>query len=103
DIAGCTAYTDREGNPITVSGGCDARGAWDAENLERQEDKIVTAINALDADVVGLEEIENSLPFGEDRDAALANLVEALNADAGSGTWAFAPSPEALPGDEDVI
>uniref|UniRef100_UPI003B3B60F1 ExeM/NucH family extracellular endonuclease n=1 Tax=Pseudactinotalea sp. TaxID=1926260 RepID=UPI003B3B60F1 len=103
DIPGCTAYTDREGTPLTVSGGCDARGAWDEENLQRQEDKIVTAINALDADVVGLEEIENSLPFGEERDNALATLVDALNADAGAGTWAYAPSPEALPEDEDVI
>src|SRR5699024_3896302 len=79
DLPGCTAYTDRDGNPLTVSGGCDARGAWNEENLQRQQDKIVAAINALDADVVSLEEIENSATFGQDRDAALATLVDALN------------------------
>ena len=80
-----------------MSGGCDARGAWDETNLQRQQDKIVAAINGLGGDVVGLEEIENSAAFGEDRDTALATLVDALNADAGAGTWAFAPSPAALP------
>ncbi|HEY9412548.1 MAG TPA: ExeM/NucH family extracellular endonuclease [Jiangellaceae bacterium] len=105
DLPGCTAFTDREGNPISVSGGCDARGAWDAENLARQQGKIVAAINGLGADVVSLEEIENSAKFGTDRDAALASLVEALNAAAGAGTWAFAPSPATLPAldEEDVI
>src|SRR5690606_29985778 len=105
DLPGCTAYTDRDGNPITVSGGCDARGAWDEENLQRQQDKIVAAINGLGADVVGLEEIENSSKFGKDRDTALAALVDALNADAGAGTWAYAPSPATLPdlAEQDVI
>src|SRR5690606_7262001 len=102
-LQGCSFYTDREGNPITVSGGCLARGAANAENLERQEVKIVEAITALGADVVGLQEIENSAPFGVDRDFALASLVEALNEAEGAGTWAFAPSPTATPVDEDVI
>ena len=105
DLPGCTAYTDRDGNPISVSGGCDARGAWDEANLLRQQDKIVAAINALDADVVSLEEIENSAKFGQDRDAALATLVDALNEAAGTERWAFAPSPAELPdlAEEDVI
>ena len=102
-LAGCSFYTDREGNPVTVSGGCLARGAANAENLERQESKIVAAITALGADVVGLQEIENSAPFGVDRDFALATLVEALNDAEGAGTWAFAPSPAQTPSDEDVI
>ncbi|UNX53705.1 ExeM/NucH family extracellular endonuclease [Georgenia sp. TF02-10] len=105
DLPGCEPYTDRAGNPISVAGGCDARGAWDAANLQRQQDKIVAAINALGADVVSLEEIENSAKFGKDRDAALAALVEALNAAAGPGTWAYAPSPATLPdlAEQDVI
>ena len=105
DLPGCTAYTDRDGNPLTVSGGCDARGAWNEENLQRQQDKIVAAINGLDADVVSLEEIENSARFGEDRDAALATLVDALNEAAGEERWAFAPSPAELPdlAEQDVI
>ncbi len=39
-------------------------------NLQRQQAKIVTAINTLGADIVSLEEIENSVKFGKDRDAA---------------------------------
>jgi 5'-nucleotidase len=102
-LTGCTYYTDRAGNPITVNRGCDARGAANAENLERQETKIVAAIDALDADVVALMEIENSTPFGKDRDQALSDLVDALNDAAGGDEWAFVPSPAALPDDEDVI
>lgn len=102
-LSGCTFYTDRDGNPITVNSGCDARGAADAANLKRQQDKIVAAINGLSADVVSLEEIENSARFGENRDSALASLVTALNAAAGSEVWAYVKSPATLPATEDVI
>lgn len=109
DVTGCTAYNDRAGNPITVRS-CSVsngpRGAWDAANLTRQQDKIVEAISALDADVVALEEIEASSAVaggGTDRDAALNALVAALNAKAGSAVWSAVPSPAAVPTDEDVI
>jgi len=103
-LSGCQPYTDREGNPVTVKTGCNARGAWDAANLKRQQTKIVNAINGLGADVVSLEEIENSLATdGEDRDVSLATLVDALNDAAGAGTWKYVPSPAKLPADEDVI
>ncbi|WP_278236270.1 ExeM/NucH family extracellular endonuclease [Isoptericola sp. AK164] len=102
-LEGCSYYTDRAGDPISVRGGCLARGAADAENLQRQETKIVAAISDLGADVVALEEIENSAAFGKDRDQALSDLVDALNAADGAGTWAFVPSPAEVPADEDVI
>ena len=102
-LVGCSYYNDRAGNPITVRSGCDARGAANTVNFERQQAKIVAAINALDADVVSLEEIENSAAFGKDRDDALTNLVNALNAVVGSTAWAFAASPTELPANEDVI
>ncbi len=102
-VPGCEAFTDRAGNPLTVSGGCDARGAWDEVSFDRQEAKIVAAINGLGADVVSLQEIENSAAFGQDRDVALAALVDALNEDAGAGTWGYVPSPARLPSSEDVI
>ena len=94
---GCSAYNDRDGDGNNVRGGCDPRGAWDPEDLERQQEKIVAAINALDADVVGLMEIENSAALGEDVDDAVETLVAALNADAGAGTWAANPSSAELP------
>lgn len=102
-LDGCQYYTDRDGAPISVRTGCLARGAADAENLERQETKIVAAISELGADVVSLEEIENSAAFGKDRDQALADLVDALDEVDGAGTWAFVPSPAEVPADEDVI
>jgi 5'-nucleotidase len=103
----CTWYNDRDGNHITVNdcGPSGPRGAANAENLARQQAKTVSAINALGADVVSLEEVENSAKFGKPRDSALSILVDALNAAAGPGTWAFVPSPSTL-GDqasEDVI
>ena len=104
--ATCTSYTDRQGNPVTVNtceGGPAVRGAADAANLARQQAKIVAAINALDADVVSLEEIENSRIAGKDRDAAVAVLVDALNAALGTDEWAYAASPASVPDEEDMI
>ena len=65
----------------------------------------MSAINGLGADVVSLEEIENSAKFGENRDAAVGTLVDALNAQAGAGTWEFVPTPATAgdQADEDVI
>ncbi|MGB0100124.1 MAG: ExeM/NucH family extracellular endonuclease, partial [Nocardioides sp.] len=102
---GCNAYRDRDGDGNNVSSGCDVRGAWDPQDLDRQQTKIVSAINALDADVVGLMEIENSVKLGEDVDEAVQTLVAALNEDAGAGTWAANPSSADLPpvADQDVI
>ncbi len=92
----CTSFNDRAGTPITVNQ-CTPngpRGAWDATNLQRQLAKEIPAINSLDADVMSLEEIENSVQFGKDRDDALAKLVAALNDAAGTTRWAYVPSPD---------
>ncbi|WP_456821133.1 ExeM/NucH family extracellular endonuclease [Cellulomonas sp. URHB0016] len=95
--AGCTSFNDRTGDPVTVNSGCEPRGAWDPADLARQQAKIVKAINGLDADVVGLLEIENSLVVDGVADEALGTLVDALNADAGSTVWAYVPSSSELP------
>jgi predicted extracellular nuclease len=57
-----------------------SRGADNAEEFRRQEDKIVAAICALDADIIGLAEIENN---GYGSNSALAQLVDAINASCG--------------------
>ena len=103
-LTGCSYYTDRAGNPITVRSGCDARGAANAENLLRQQDKIVAAITKSGADVVSLMEIENSAQFGKNRDDALAKLVDALNI-ATPGIWDYVRTPANAPplADEDMI
>ncbi|MGO3649096.1 ExeM/NucH family extracellular endonuclease [Agrococcus casei] len=100
--AGCEAYEDRDGNPIATDY-CTPRGAYDAENFERQQAKIVTAINTLDASVVALEEIEDSSDFGNDRDASIEHLVGELNAAADEDRWAFVPSPEWIPATGDDV
>ena len=82
-----TTFTDE--NP-------QARGAANAEEFAIQKSKIVTAINALDADVVALQEIENSVKLGEAPDEALADLVAGLNAAAGSNVWDYVRTPDAL-------
>ncbi len=58
-------------------GGNNARGADSESELQRQEAKLVSAIIALQADVIGLMEIENNLD-AENR------LVAALNREIGS-------------------
>ncbi|HTH06337.1 MAG TPA: ExeM/NucH family extracellular endonuclease, partial [Ilumatobacteraceae bacterium] len=61
----------------------DQRGANDQEEFDRQEAKIVAALAAIDADVFGLIEIENS-----DDALPLDTLVAALNDVVGAGTYA---------------
>src|SRR5699024_10889751 len=58
------------------------RGADTTAEFERQEAKIVSAINELDAQIVGLLEIENN------DGVALDTLVAALNEAAGHPKWA---------------
>ncbi len=103
----CTYYNDKDGAPVTVNSCTNngPRGAANDANLVRQRNKIVAAINTADADIVSLEELENSVKFGKNRDFAINALVSALNADAGTGTWAAVPSPATLPttDDQDVI
>ncbi len=107
----CSFYTDRAGAKVTVNScnGNGPRGAADDTNLARQRAKIVAAINTLGADVLSLEEIENSAQYAgaNRRDDALSSLVDALNAAAGSDVWEFVPSPAPADrpavADEDVI
>lgn len=71
----------------------DCRGADDQAEFERQRAKIITALVEIDADVVGLMEIEND---GYGPNSAVADLVNALNA-AGTDTYAFI-DPDAATG-----
>ncbi|AGF73378.1 ExeM/NucH family extracellular endonuclease [Corynebacterium halotolerans] len=105
DEPGCEAYEDMHGTPVAADY-CDVRGAYTEEALADQQDKIVAAINALDVDVLGLEEIENTATVTgevERRDESLATLVDALNAAVGEERWAYVESPAQLGTDEDYI
>lgn len=59
----------------------DCRGANNLSEFKRQQAKIVAAIAGLDADVIGLMEIQNT-------DVATNDLLAALNAKVGANTYA---------------
>jgi len=65
----------------SASSGC--RGADSASELQRQTDKLVSTILAMDSDIIGLVEIENNAT------ASLQALIDALNAASNPGTWDF--------------
>ncbi|MEU6039086.1 ExeM/NucH family extracellular endonuclease [Actinomadura sp. NPDC047616] len=65
----------------------DQRGADTAQEQERQLTKLVAALKGLDADVVGLMEVENN------SDTAVKALVDRLNAAVGAGTYAWGRNP----------
>jgi predicted extracellular nuclease len=64
--------------------GADPRGADSQAEYDRQLEKLVTTLAAMDADVVGLVEIENT-----NDSRAVATLVDALNTAVGAGTYGF--------------
>lgn len=62
-----------------------SRGAENLIEFARQKDKIVQAIHGLNADVIGLMEIEND----DGSNPAIRDLVDGLNVYAGSVQYAF--------------
>ncbi len=77
------------------------RGANTPEEFARQREKILAAILAMDADIIGLMEIEND---GYGPESAIQDLVNGLNDTAGLGTYAFVnPGVAAIGGDEITV
>ncbi|MFN2227807.1 MAG: ExeM/NucH family extracellular endonuclease, partial [Anaerolineae bacterium] len=66
------------------SGDMECRGADTPEEFTRQRDKIIAALVAIDADIVGLIEIENHAT-----NVPVADLVSGLNDVLGAGTYAY--------------
>ncbi|WP_161635654.1 ExeM/NucH family extracellular endonuclease [Actibacterium mucosum] len=77
---------DEGSNGTGPNGDLNPRGADNAEELARQTAKIVAALVELDADIIGLQELENN-GFGEG--SAIATLVDALNAELGGEVYGF--------------
>jgi predicted extracellular nuclease len=65
------------------AGNSRCRGADSQQEFDRHQTKIINALLLLDADIVGLTEIENNAS------ASLQSLVDGLNAVAGASTYAF--------------
>jgi predicted extracellular nuclease len=59
------------------------RGADNQDEFDRQDGKLIAALLILDADIVGLIELENNAT------AALQSIVDGLNAVAGAGAYDF--------------
>ncbi len=74
------------------------RGASNQAELERQQAKMLATLTALDADVIGLLEVENN---GEAKDSAIATIVSSLNQQLGSEQYAFVSS-KVKPGGDDI-
>jgi len=73
------------GETCGPKGDMECRGADDANELERQRAKIVAAILAMDAEIVGLVELQNAPD-----DRAVRDLAEALTtATQGMEPWAY--------------
>ena len=68
--------------PVGFPQGC--RGADSELELDRQREKLVAALLQIDADVLGLVELENTTGV-----EPLADIVDALNAVEGPGTWDY--------------
>lgn len=88
----------------TAASNC--RGANSLSEFTRQRAKIVASLSAIDADVVGLMEMQNNVPTGTgsktNPDTAVQNLVDALNAKLGAGTYAVVPAPSAGTGTDAI-
>lgn len=76
-----------------------ARGADSLIEFERQQLKIVEAMLAIDADIVGLMEIEND---GFGTESAIAHLVDALNQRVGENRYDFIVSSSGRLGSDDI-
>jgi predicted extracellular nuclease len=88
-----TNHLGESGKGCTIGSGTpnksNCRGADNLREFQRQSTKIVGELKAIDADVVGLMEIQN------DGDYSVQQLVDALNAAIapGSKTYAVVPKP----------
>lgn len=81
---------DVDGNPGSGPNSLPPRGADSQAELDRQLQKLVTTILDIDADIVSLIELENEFSdVNGDGKFAIDTLVDALNAVAGAGTYAY--------------
>ena len=90
-----TTFTDGSTAAGASGQGClpsntteDCRGADSSAEFARQRSKILAALLAIDADVVGLMELQRN------GSVAAQNIVDGLNATLGAGTYAVIPDPE---------
>lgn len=76
-----------------------SRGASTLNEFNRQRDKIIAAMDAMDAEIIGLMEIEND---GYGQNSAIQDLVNGLNYVAGAGTYALVNPGVATLGTDEI-
>ncbi len=79
-----------------VVSAANCRGANNLAEFNRQRNKVIAAIAAINADIVGLMEIQNN------GNTAAQNLVDGLNALMGTGTYSVLPLPIAGTGTDAI-
>lgn len=79
-------FTTLDTGGATTAIGSGPRGADRLAEFERQTDKLVTALLEIDADIVGLVELENDFLSGTSGNA-IQSLVGSLNDVVGAGTY----------------
>jgi len=95
---------DQRNNPGSGPSNLPPRGADTAAEFERQLEKLVTVIATMDADIVGLVELENEFAdTNGDSQFAAGTLVEALNKRMGSGTYVFVKPEQSFVDASDAI
>lgn len=99
DVGGDLRVADYNVLNYFVTFGGQSRGAANAAELAEQQAKIVAGLQALDADVITLHEIENSAITTPDTPYRAVETLLAALSQADGHTWAYAPAHE----DSDVI
>lgn len=74
-----------------------SRGASTAAEFQRQRNKEIAALTAMNADVIGLMEMEND---GNGSSSAIQDLVNGLNGATSAGRYAFVAAPN--PGSDEI-
>lgn len=87
-------FTGEGKNPFPTK-----RGASSAEELARQQAKMTAALAAMDADIIGLLEVQNN---GFTDTGALKTLVKALNQQLGGSVYQAIIPPQ-TPGTDDIM
>jgi predicted extracellular nuclease len=91
--SGLTGQGCSLGGSVSAS---NCRGANNLVEFNRQRNKTINAIAAIDADIVGLMEIQNNGAV------AMQNLADGLNAKVGANTYAIVPDPTAGTGTDAI-
>lgn len=92
-------FTTIDENGNTTDNGNSPRGADSVEEFERQATKLVKALVAMDADVVGLIEIENDFAGSV---IPIKDIVDRLNTELGSEVYGWVDPQQEFIGDDAI-